>query len=338
MSKRIAHTAQDAEDARLDATLRPRVFEEFVGQKRTVDNLRIYIGAAKKRGEPVDHVLFSGMPGLGKTTLAHIVAHEVGAGIHATSGPAIERAGDLVGLLTNLQKGDILFIDEIHRLNTTVEEYLYSAMEDFKVDIMIDKGPSARSVKLPVAPFTLIGATTREGLLSSPFRGRFGVFERLDSYPPDDLARILERSARILDVKLDADARDVIARRARGVPRIANRCLRRIRDLADVRSARTITEEIAQEGLAMLGIDEHGLEALDRMILETLIKHGGGPLGLKTIAISVGEEEDTIEEVYEPYLVQQGFIEKTPRGRRITECACKLLGAELPGETQKGLF
>lgn len=337
-SKRITYSHLDEDDVRLDATLRPRTFDEFVGQQRTVDNLRVYIAAAKKRGEPVDHIILSGMPGLGKTTLAYLIAREVGTTIKATSGPAIERAGDLVGLLTNLKRGDILFIDEIHRLNTTVEEYLYSAMEDFKIDIIIDQGPNARSVKINIEPFTLVGATTREGLLSSPFRARFGVFERLDVYPPEDLAKILSRSARILEVELDDEARFMIASRARGVPRIANRCLRRIRDLAQVRSANRITPEIAEEGLSMLGIDKHGLETLDRMILQTLIKLGGGPVGLKTIAISVGEEEDTIEEIYEPYLIRQGFIEKTPRGRKITAHACKILGMEMPHGMQKNLF
>ena len=298
-----------------ELTLRPRSFDEFIGQKKVVDNLRVYIQAARSRDEALDHILFSGPPGLGKTTLGHIVAREIGAEFLGTSGPILEKPADLAGILTKLGRFDVLFIDEIHRVNVAVEEYLYSAMEDYSIDILIDQGPHARSIKIDVPPFTLIGATTREGLLTTPFRARFGVLEKLDYYPPEDILHVIRRSSRILKIDVDDPAAEIIARRSRGTPRQANRYLRRIRDLAQVRASVRITVELAEEGLRMLGIDQIGLDAMDRRILRTLIRHGGGPLGLKTIAVSVGEPEDTIEDVYEPYLIQQAFLKKTPRGR-----------------------
>ncbi|RME03554.1 MAG: Holliday junction branch migration DNA helicase RuvB [Planctomycetota bacterium] len=303
------------EDDHWENTLRPQRLEEFLGQQKVVANLKIYLQAAQKRQEVLDHILFSGAPGLGKTTLAHLIATEMGVTLRATSGPILEKAGDLAGLLTSLQKGDILFIDEIHRLKPIVEEYLYSAMEDFCIDVMLDQGPNARSITIHLPPFTLIGATTREGLLSAPFRARFGILEKLDLYPPNELEQILLRSAKILNVHIDPDAAQLLSQRCRGTPRIANRIIRRIRDLAEVQSGGHISVEIAQKGLEMLGVDEHGLEEMDRKILKVLLQHQGGPVGLKTIAVSVGEEERTIEDVYEPYLIQQGFLLKTPRGR-----------------------
>ena len=303
------------DDLDLDVSLRPRRLDDFVGQEQVKRNLRIYIEAAKRRQEAIDHVLFSGPPGLGKTTLSAIIANEIGADFKSTSGPALENAGQLAGLLTNLAEGDVLFIDEIHRVGTVIEEYLYSAMEDFCIDILIDQGPSARSIKINLPRFTLVGATTREGLLTSPFRSRFGVLERLEFYPWEELFRIAKRSAAKLDIQIDDAGAERIARRARGTPRIVNRFLRRVRDVAEVQGDGVITEAIADEGLTMLGVDEYGLGAMDRKILDTLFRFGGGPIGLKTIAVSVGEEEDTIEEVYEPYLIQAGYLEKTPRGR-----------------------
>ena len=302
----------------LDIDLRPRRFMDFIGQDRVKRNLGVYLEAARLRDEPLDHVLLSGMPGLGKTTLSHIIAHEMGAALKITSGPAMERSGDLVGILTSLERGDILFIDEIHRLPRNVEEYLYTAMEDFCIDIVLDKGPAARGVHLEIKRFTLIGATTREGLLTAPLRSRFGVLEKLDPYPVEDLVRIVSRSMGILDVQGDDSALELIATRSRGVPRVANRLLRRIRDLVQVSGKDALDEETARKGLAMMGIDDEGLVAMDRRILETLTKSGGEPIGLKTISVTVGEEEDTIEEVYEPFLIRKGFIIKTPRGRKIT--------------------
>lgn len=327
---RLLSRAGDAEDWKLDVALRPGTFGEFVGQSRVVQNLSIYIAAARGRGEAMDHLLLSGLPGLGKTTLAQLVARELGVGFKATSGPVIERPADLAGLLTNLQPRDVLFIDEIHRVPVSVEEYLYSAMEDFILNILIDQGPQARSIKVDLPPFTLVGATTREGLLTSPFRGRFGVVERLEPYPWEDLAAIVRRSAKILETRIEEPAAECIARRARGTPRLANRFLRRIRDVAQVRKSPSITKEIADEGLGMLGVDAHGLDAMDRKILETLVRQGGKAVGLKTIAVTVGEEEGTIEEVYEPYLIQCGWLVKTPKGRRPTEAAFALLGQKPP--------
>jgi Holliday junction DNA helicase RuvB len=311
-------------DAAYDVTLRPRQLDDFVGQPRILENLRIFIRASLEREEPLDHILFSGLPGLGKTTLANIVATELGAQLHSTSGPALERAYDIVGPLTKLERGDVLFIDEIHRLSRPIEEYLYTAMEDYRVDLLIDKGPGARSVKIEVQPFTLIGATTREGLLTAPLRARFGVLERLEPYRTEDLVKIVHRSASLLKVGLSDDAARLLARRARGTPRVVNRFLRRIRDVAQVRQERRINVDLAAEGLEMLGVDELGLEPLDRDILRTL-RQTGAPAGLKTIAAAVGEEERTIEDVYEPHLLRSGYIAKTPRGRTLTEAGLKAL-------------
>lgn len=326
------------EDKSLDYTLRPKRFHDFIGQNRIKENLLIYIEAAKKRGEPLDHILFSGPPGLGKTTLSQIIANEVNTTIKTTSGPILDKPVDLAGILSNLQQGDILFIDEIHRLNTTVEEYLYSAMEDFSIDIIIDQGPKARSVKIKLPKFTLVGSTTREGLLTAPLRSRFGVLEKLEFYPWTDLYKIACNSARILSVQIDEKGAEIIAKRSRGTPRIANRFLRRIRDVAQVRGNDVINEEVAKIGLEMLGVDENGLGDMDRKILEIVIRYSGGPVGLKTIAVSVGEEEDTIEEVYESFLIQKGYLDKTPRGRVATKLAYEHLGYHTETGLQKRLF
>ncbi|MBM3976550.1 MAG: Holliday junction branch migration DNA helicase RuvB [Planctomycetes bacterium] len=306
--------------------LRPRELSEFVGQTRCVDNLRIALHAAKGRGEPMDHVLLCGPPGLGKTSLARILAGEFGSTLHATSGPALERPRDLIGILTQIQRGDVLFIDEVHRIPAQVEEYLYTAMEDFSVDFTLDQGPNARILPLSIAPFTLVGATTREGLLSGPFRSRFGLLERLEPYPDADLVRILERAARILDCELAPAAAAVIAARSRGTPRVANRFLRRVRDLAQVQRVARIEPPLTEDALARLGVDKHGLEDLDRRILAALANARGRPLGLKTIAAAVGESEDTIEEVYEPHLLRCGFLERTAKGRAITRAGRAAVG------------
>jgi Holliday junction DNA helicase RuvB len=306
----------------LDQSLRPKVFEEFTGQPNIVSNLKVFIEAAKQRGEALDHALFTGPPGLGKTTLANIIASEMGSNIKTTSGPVLERPGDLAGLLTNLEEGDVLFIDEIHRLSAAVEEYLYSAMEDYTLDIMIDSGPAARSVQIELKPFTLVGATTRAGLLSAPLRSRFGISNRLDYYNAETLKKIIERSARIINIEIDDDGAMELARRSRGTPRIANRLLNRTRDFAQVKGSGTITRDIALIALNALEVDEHGLDDMDKRILMAIIeKFGGGPVGVNTIAVSVGEEGGTIEEVYEPFLIQEGFIKRTPRGREVTELA-----------------
>jgi len=316
--------AEEREESQ-DRALRPLSFEEFEGQENIVSNLKLYIAAARERKEAMDHVLLSGMPGLGKTTLASLVAHELGVNFTATSGPVLEIPSDLLGLLTKLGTGDVLFIDEIHRLNPKLEEYLYAAMEDFVVDLVIDKGPNARSVRLPLKPFTLIGATTREGLLSEPFRARFGVLEKLMPYPAETLARIVKRSAKKLGVEITEEAAFLLGERSRGTPRIANRFLRRIRDLAQVGRKRVISEALVLEGLDRLGVDRNGLDPTDRRILSLIAAQGGIPVGLKTIAVALGEEERTIEEVYEPYLIQRGFLLKTPRGRMVTPDAEKLI-------------
>lgn len=323
------------DDEGIENLLRPASFTEFVGQHKLTDNLLLYIQAAKKRKEPLDHVLLSGPPGLGKTTLARIIANELGVGFYQTSGPALARAGDLVGILSRLEEGDIFFIDEVHRLNIALEEYLYSAMEDYEVDVIIDQGPAARSIALTLRRFTLVGATTREGLLSAPLRSRFGIHGRLDYYPEEELREIVLRSAGILDLEVEDAAVCEMSRRARGTPRIANRILKRVRDVATVRDMDVISIETAREGLERLGIDKNGLDELDRRILESLVRHNGRAVGIKTIAASVSEEERTIEEVYEPYLLRQGFLIKTPRGRIPTETAFRALGKEPP---EGGLF
>ncbi|MFT3836521.1 MAG: Holliday junction branch migration DNA helicase RuvB [Myxococcaceae bacterium] len=323
-----------SDEDRLEASLRPRDFSEYVGQGAVVEKLKVYVRAAKQRGDPLDHCLFSGPPGLGKTSLAHIIAAELGVGIHVTSGPALEKKGDLAGLLTNLQPKEILFIDEIHRLAAAVEEYLYPAMEDFRLDVTIDTGPAARAMKIDLPPFTLIGATTRTGLLTSPLRDRFQIQERLEYYTADDLQKIVERSARILGAHLDTAGAKEIARRSRGTPRIANRLLRRVRDFAEVESDGKITSALADSALKRLQIDEAGLDQMDRRILLTVIeKFGGGPVGVETIAAAVGEERDTIEDVYEPYLLQEGLIQRTPRGRTATARTYQYFGKAVPRGT-----
>lgn len=312
-----------------DTTIRPTRLSEFIGQKALKDSLKIFIEASKKREEPLDHVLFSGPPGLGKTTLAHIIAHEMGSDIKSTSGPVLEKPGDLAAILTTLKKGDILFIDEIHRLNSVIEEILYPAMEDYEIDVMIGEGPSARSIKLTIEHFTLIGATTRVGLLGSPFRDRFGFISRLNLYSVPELVEVVSRSASILKIPTTEEGALEIARRSRGTPRIANRLLRRVWDFALVRAEGKITQDVADAALTMLGIDRLGLDELDRRILSIISgDFGGGPVGVKTIAISVGEEVRTIEEVYEPYLIQIGFIKRTSQGRETTPAAKEHLGIQ----------
>jgi Holliday junction DNA helicase RuvB len=324
--ERLTGPAPLAAEQELENTLRPRSFGEFVGQSRAVENLRIALDAAKGRAETLDHVLLSGGPGLGKTSLARILAAELGTRLHATSGPALERPRDLVGILTQLESGDVLFVDEVHRVPIAVEEYLYTAMEDFTVDFTLDQGANARILPLPLKRFTLVGATTREGLLSSPFRGRFGLVERLVPYPDEDLVAILARSARILGVELDAGAAAAIAARSRGTPRVANRFLRRVRDFAQVAGEPRLSGAIAVHALERLGVDEHGLEDLDRRVLACLAA-SSAPVGLKTIAAAVGETEDTIEEVHEPHLLRSGLLQKTARGRAITPAGRRVLGA-----------
>ncbi len=325
-------------DAKFEDSLRPASFDEFIGQRKTIQNLHVAIKAARKRKEALDHVLFSGLPGLGKTTLARIIAFEMKAQLHTTLGPILKRPGDLVGTLTKMEEGDVLFIDECHRMLPEVEEFLYSAMEDFTVSISMDTGVQGRTISLALKKFTLVGATTREGLLSEPFRARFGILEKLEWYPQEDLVRILRRSARILATEIDEESALLLAAPARGTPRVANRYLRRVRDLAQVKANNRITRPVTLEALRMLGVDEAGLEEMDRRILRTLVTQNG-PVGLKTLAVSVGEEEGTIEEVYEPYLIQNHFLVRTSRGRKATEKAAKHLGAEpAPGEPQGKLF
>ena len=310
-----------------DNKLRPLEFDEFVGQSKIRDRLMLAVNAAKERGETLDHVLFSGPPGLGKTTLSYILGEAMGVHVKTTSGPVITKPGDLAGLLTSLEPGDIVFIDEIHRMAKTVEEYLYSAMEDFAIDILIDQGPNARSVRLELPRFTLVGATTRIGLIAAPLRARFGLVNRLDYYTPEELAEIVMRSASRLGVDVDRDGAMEIARRARGTPRIANNLLRRVRDYAQVMAGNFISGEVAAKSLALLEIDPHGLDEMDRRILETIcVKFGGGPVGLSTIAVSVGEETDTVEEAYEPFLIMEGYLERTPKGRVATSLAYERLG------------
>ncbi len=337
MPARNQSTSSDRFESDLDHSLRPKGFDEFVGQQSIVENLRVFIEAAKRRGEALDHALFTGPPGLGKTTLANIIASEMRSNIKTTSGPVLERPGDLAGLLTNLEEGDVLFIDEIHRLSAAVEEYLYSAMEDYTLDIMIDSGPAARSVQIELKPFTLVGATTRAGLLSAPLRSRFGITNRLDYYNAATLQKIIERSARIIDISIDSEGAAELARRSRGTPRISNRLLHRTRDFAQVKGSGVITRDIALMTLSALEVDEHGLDEMDKRILLAIIeKFAGGPVGVNTIAVSVGEEGGTIEEVYEPFLIQEGFIKRTPRGREVTELAYRHFG--IPMKKDRDLF
>jgi Holliday junction DNA helicase RuvB len=327
------------DDAQFDRSLRPKTFDEYIGQPPIIDNLKVFVAAAKRRGEPLDHVLFCGPPGLGKTSLAYVIAHELGADVHVTSGPAVERKGDLAGILSNLKRGDVLFIDEIHRLNPAIEENLYPAMEDFVFDLVIGEGPGARSVKLPLQPFTLIGATTRTGLLTGPLRDRFGIVSRLEYYSAPELSEIVRRSARILSIALDASGADEIARRSRGTPRIANRLLRRVRDFAEVEGNGVVTRAIADRALLRLEVDALGLDPMDRKILRTICaKFGGGPVGLETIASAVSEQSDTVEDVYEPFLLQEGFIHRTPRGRLATPRAFEHLGLPRRDVMQGSIF
>ena len=322
-----------------EKSLRPEIFSEFEGQDKVKERLEIAVTAASQRKEPIDHLLLSGPPGLGKTTIADIIAKAMGANLRTTSGPTIEKAADLAGLLTNLEEGDVLFIDEIHRMQKTVEEYLYPAMEDYQLDIIIDQGPNARSVRLNLPRFTLVGATTRSGLLTSPLLTRFPIRERLDYYSCEHMSHIVSRSANLLNVIIDTEGANQIARRSRGTPRIANNLLRRVRDYAQVKANGAITNQIADQALAMLEIDSHGLDEMDKRILETIIvKFRGGPVGLNSIAAAVGEEADTLEEVYEPFLIMEGYIQRTPQGRTATELSYHRLGLKLDGKEQQNLL
>jgi Holliday junction DNA helicase RuvB len=336
MDDSITNIETDNEEVLFESTLRPNQFEDYIGQEKTKRNLEIFIEAARIRGDALDHVLFYGPPGLGKTTLANIIASEMGANIKSTSGPVIEKSGDLAAILTNLKKGDILFIDEIHRLSNVIEEILYSAMEDYNLDIMIGQGPSARSIKLELPPFTLVGATTRAGLLTSPLRDRFGVVHRLDYYSSEELETIITRSSSILKIEIHPEGAGEIARRSRGTPRISNRLLKRVRDYAQVKANGIITKDVAEKSLAMMEIDHFGLDKMDHKLMLTLIeKFRGGPVGVESLAASISEEKDTIEDVLEPYLMQSGFIQRTPRGRIATEIAYKHFGITPPKKNQQ---
>lgn len=333
--ERLLVNQETEEDIVLNISLRPMKLDDFVGQLDIIDNLKISIEAAKKRNEPLEHILFSGPPGLGKTSLAHIIAHEMGTKITATSGPAIERAGDLIGILTNLEAGDVLFIDEIHRLSKIVEEFLYPAMENYQIDFVIDKGPYAKTIKFNLKKFTLIGATTRSGLLSAPLRGRFGILHHLDFYRVEDLVRIIKRSAKILNIIIDDKAADEIANRSRGTPRAANRLLRRVRDYAEVKADGKLTQDVAVKALESQGIDKMGLDSMDRKVLKAIIDfYKGGPVGVESLAATLNEEADTIIDVIEPFLLKIGFLNRTPRGRQATELAYKHFSLPAPKETQ----
>jgi len=330
---RLLAQALRPEDSEADAKLRPSTFQAFIGQKKLKDNLGIFVQAAKQRKEPLDHLLLFGPPGLGKTTLAHIVAKQMGANLHTTSGPVLERPGDLAGVLTNLEEGDVLFIDEIHRVSHVVEEYLYPAMEDYCIDIMIDKGPNARSVKINIPPFTLIGATTRSGLLTAPMRARFGIVERLNYYEVEDLSEIVQRSSQILNIEVDGSGAHEIARRSRGTPRITNRLLRRVRDYSQVKADGRITADVADQALRMLEVDREGLDTMDKRILEYILHDcGGGPVGINSLAVGVGESGETLEEIYEPYLIQRGFLKRTSAGRVLTPRSYEHFGLKPPAK------
>jgi Holliday junction DNA helicase RuvB len=330
---RIITTARVDDDAQYETGLRPRTLDDYIGQERVRENLHVSITAAKQRGEALDHILLYGPPGLGKTTLAYVIANELGVAIRSTAGPVVEKPGDLAAMLTNLQEREVLFIDEVHRMSPVIEEILYPAMEDYELDIIIGQGPSARSVKVPVPRFTLIGATTRTGLLTSPLRARFGIVHRLDYYAEQDIREIVQRSARILAVPIDGAAADEIARRSRGTPRVANRLLRRVRDFAEVRADGRITLEVAERALALLEVDDHGFDEIDRRLLRTIIdKFGGGPVGVGSLAAAMSEERGAIEEIYEPFLIQIGFLDRTPRGRVATARAYEYFGLTAPGK------
>jgi Holliday junction DNA helicase RuvB len=336
--ERIVESSKLAEEDRIENSLRPQSLSDFIGQDKLKNNLKVFIEAAKNRKEALDHCLFYAPPGLGKTTLSHIIAKEMGSNLRMTSGPVLERVGDLAAILTNLSEGDVFFIDEIHRMNHLVEESLYPAMEDFELDIIIGQGPSAKTIKLSIPRFTLIGATTRAGLLSSPLRDRFGIIEHLEFYDIKDLTLIVNRSASIMNIEIDQDASKEIARRSRSTPRIVNRLLKRVRDFAQIQGEK-ITKNIAKEALDALAVDNAGLDRMDRLILNTLVnKFGGGPVGVDTIAVAISEESDTITDVYEPYLIQSGFLARTPRGRIVTEAGYKHISAESPKNSQKELL
>jgi holliday junction DNA helicase RuvB len=336
MEPRVISPSRVDEDAQFEAGLRPRTLDEYIGQERVRENLVVSITAARQRGEALDHVLLYGPPGLGKTTLAYVIGNELGVPVRSTSGPVLEKPGDLAAMLSNLKEREVLFIDEIHRMPPTIEEVLYPAMEDYYIDIMIGQGPSARSIKMSVPPFTLIGSTTRAGLLTSPLRGRFGIVHRLDFYTEGDIQEIVRRSARLLGVTIHDSAVSEVARRSRGTPRVANRLLRRVRDYAQVRGSGEITHESAVAGLKLLEVDEHGFDEIDRRLLLTIIeKFGGGPVGVSTIAAAIAEEKDAIEDIYEPFLIQIGFLDRTPRGRVATARAYEYFGLHLPDRDQK---